>query len=60
MDKSFDRDDHCSAAVSLRLSAALMRLESDLTFIEMEARMHYHNPQSWDMDLQFHYWASND
>jgi hypothetical protein len=48
------------AAVSPRLSAALIRLESDLTFIEMEARMHYHNPQSWDMDLQFHYWASND
>ena len=60
MGESFDRDDHCSAAVSPRLSAALIRLESDLTFIEMEARMHYYNPQSWDMDLQFHYWASND
>ncbi|MET0644479.1 MAG: hypothetical protein ABWZ17_08885 [Candidatus Binatia bacterium] len=30
------------AAFSPRLSAALIRLESDLTFIEMEARMHYH------------------
>jgi hypothetical protein len=47
------------AAVSPRLWAALIRLESDLTFIEMEARMHYHNRRNWDMDLEFHYWARN-
>jgi hypothetical protein len=48
------------AAFSPRLSAALIRLESDLTFIEMEARMHYHNRRSWDLDLEFQYGASND
>jgi hypothetical protein len=48
------------AAFSPRLSAALIRLESDLTFIEMEARMHYHSRRSWDLDLEFQYGASND
>jgi hypothetical protein len=48
------------AAFSQRLSAALIRLEGDLTFIEMEARMHYHNRRSWDLDLEFQYGASND
>jgi len=46
------------AAFSPRLSAALIRLESDLTFIEMEARMHYDKRRSWD--LEFQYGASND
>jgi hypothetical protein len=48
------------AAFSPRLTAALIRLESDLTFIEIEARMHYHNRRSWDLDLEFQYGASND
>jgi hypothetical protein len=59
MGESFDRDDHYSGSGFAAAVGGAHPVMSDLTFIEMEARMHYHNRRNWDMDWEFHYWARN-